>query len=239
VQTTPVNAELIKYVSNAFLAARLSFVNEIAGLADRIGADITEVMKGVGLDPRIGSSYLEAGAGWGGPCFGKDTSALLSLGEENSYEMPVLESAIIANDRQRRAVVEKLARALGGLSGRSIGVLGLAYKAGTDEVIDSPALAVASGLIEAGARVRGFDPMAEEAARTKYPHLQIEYGDTPLDTAQGCDALVVMCDWPEFKQLPFGRLAAAMRGKVLLDARNALERRAVEESGLTYLGMGR
>jgi len=239
VQTTPVNAELIKYVSNAFLAARLSFVNEIAGLADRIGADITEVMKGVGLDPRIGSGYLEAGVGWGGPCFGKDTSALLRLGEENSYEMPVLESAIIANDRQRRAVVEKLARALGGLNGKTVGVLGLAYKAGTDEVIDSPALAVASGLIEAGARVRGFDPMAEEAARTKYPHLQIEYGDTPLDSAQGCDALVVMCDWPEFKQLPLGRLAAAMRGKVLLDARNALERQAVEEGGLTYLGMGR
>jgi len=239
VLTTPVNAELIKYVSNAFLAARLSFVNEIAGLADRIGADITEVMKGVGLDPRIGSSYLEAGVGWGGPCFGKDTSALLSLGEENGYEMPVLQSTIIANDRQRRAVVGKLERALGGLTGRTIGVLGLAYKAGTDEVIDSPALAVASGLIEAGAHVRGFDPMAEATARTKYPHLQIEYCDAPLDTARGCDALVVMCDWPEFKDLPLERLAAAMRGKILLDARNALERRSVEGSGLTYLGMGR
>jgi len=237
--TTPVNAELIKYVSNAFLAARLSFVNEIAGLADRIGADITEVMKGVGLDPRIGSSYLEAGVGWGGPCFGKDTSALLSLGEENGYEMPVLQSTIMANDRQRRAVVGKLERALEGLNGRTVGVLGLAYKAGTDEVIDSPALAVASGLIEAGARVRGFDPMAEAAARTKYPHLQIEYCDAPLDTARGCDALVVMCDWPEFMDLPFERLAAAMRGKILLDARNALERSSVEGSGLTYLGMGR
>jgi UDPglucose 6-dehydrogenase len=239
VATTPLNAELIKYVSNAFLAARLSFVNEIAGLAERLGGDITEVMRGVGLDPRIGSSYLVAGVGWGGPCFGKDASALLRLAEDRNYEMPILQSTITVNERQRRAVVEKLERALGTLQGMTVGLLGLAYKADTDEVIDSPSLAVASWLAAAGAKVRGFDPMAEQAAKRWYPHIDIEYSNSALEAADGCDAVVVMCEWQQFRELPLRELARRMRGKILLDAKNYLERQSVEESGLTYYGMGR
>jgi len=239
VTTTPLNAELIKYVSNAFLAARLSFVNEIAGLAERVGGDITQVMYGVGLDPRIGSSYLAAGVGWGGPCFGKDTSALLRLAEDNDYDMPVLQSTIAVNQRQRRAVVEKLERTLGTLQGKTVGLLGLAYKANTGEVHDSPALAVASGLTAAGARVRGYDPMAEAAAKRWYPHVDIEYSRSALEAAHDCDAVMVMCEWQEFKELPLPQLASVMKGKALLDAKNVLDRRSVEQSGLTYLGMGR
>jgi UDPglucose 6-dehydrogenase len=239
VSTSLANAELIKYVANAFLAARLSFVNEVGGLAERVGADITEVMQGVGLDPRIGPRYLEAGIGWGGPCFAKDTSALLRLGEDHDYEMPLLQSTIDVNDRQRRAVVQKLERAIGPLAGKTVAVLGLAYKPDTDEVIDSPALAVAAGLVEAGARVRGYDPQAEETARRWYPDLPIEYADSALEAAGGCDAVLVMCEWQEFRRLPLGELAARMRGDILLDGKNYLERRSVEESGLTYLGVGR
>ena len=239
VSTSLANAELIKYVANAFLAARLSFVNEVGGLAERVGADITEVMKAVGLDPRIGPRYLEAGIGWGGPCFAKDTSALLRLGEDHGYEMPVLQSTIAVNDRQRRSVVEKLEHALGPLGGKTVAVLGLAYKPDTDEVIDSPALAVAAGLVEAGARVRGYDPLAEQTARRWYPNLDIEYAESALEAARGCDAVLVMCEWPEFRRLPLGELASAMSGKLLLDGKNYLERRPVEESGLTYLGIGR
>jgi UDPglucose 6-dehydrogenase len=239
VSTSLANAELIKYVANAFLAARLSFVNEVGGLAERVGADITEVMKGVGLDPRIGPRYLEAGIGWGGPCFGKDTSALLRLGEDHGYDMPVLRSTIDVNDRQRRAVVDKLEKALGGLRDKTVAVLGLAYKPDTDEVIDSPALAVAAGLTDAGARVRGYDPMAERTARRWYPDLQIEYSASALDAARGCDAVLLMCEWPEFRHLPLREIAAAMRGRLLLDGKNYLDRRSVEQSGLNYLGMGR
>ena len=237
--TTPVNAELIKYASNAFLATKLSFVNELAGLAESVGADIETIVAGIGYDPRIGPHYLRAGPGWGGPCLGKDARALLSVAGERGVEMSVVSAAVGANACQRRRLVERLAASLGSLRGTTIGILGLAFKANTDDLADSPALDVASALVEAGASVRCYDPMAEERARREFPQLGVQYEDSVEEASRGCDALVVMTDWDEFKHLPWGELGGRMRRRTVLDARNMLDRMAVEEAGFTYLGVGR
>ena len=235
--TTPVNAELVKYASNTFLVTRLSFVNELAGLAERVGGDIKEVVKGVGLDPRIGPHYMEAGIGWGGPCLGKDASALLRVGESHNYGMPMLRSAIEINRRQRRAVVEKLEQALGSLQDVTIGILGLAYKAGTDDITDSPGIEVASMLIAAGARVRGYDPRVAAKAARHNPSLRV--CSTIEEVTEGCDALILISNAQQFQEMPVAELGRLMRRRVLVDAKNLLDQRSVEAAGFTYLGLGR
>ena len=235
--TTPVNAELIKCASNAFLVTKLSFVNELAGLAERVGGDIREVVKGVGLDPRIGPHYMEAGIGWGGPCLGKDTSALLRVADSYNYAMPMLRSAIEINRRQRRAVVEKLEQALGSLQDVTIGILGLAYKAGTDDTTDSPGIEVASMLIAAGARVRGYDPRVAAKAAQHNPNLRV--CSTIEEVTEGCDALILISNGQQFQELPLAELGRLMRRRVFIDAKNLLDRRSVEAAGFTYLGLGR
>jgi len=214
-------------------------VNELAGLAESVGADIETIVAGIGYDPRIGPHYLRAGPGWGGPCLGKDARALLSVAGERGVEMSVVSAAVGANARQRRRLVERLAASLGSLRGTTIGILGLAFKANTDDLADSPALDVASALVEAGASVRCYDPMAEERARREFPQLGVQYEDSVEEASRGCDALVVMTDWDEFKHLPWGELGGRMRRRTVLDARNMLDRMAVEEAGFTYLGVGR
>jgi UDPglucose 6-dehydrogenase len=237
ISTRPVNAELIKYASNAFLATKISFLNEIARLAEGLGADVTEVAQGVGLDPRIGQHYFQAGPGWGGPCLGKDARALLSVAGDQGQEMPLLAGAVASNTRQREHIVERLEGALGSLRGATIGILGLSFKSGTDDTTDS--LDVASLLLQRGAEVRSYDPLAEERAKKDRPELSIAYHHCPLQMSVGCDALLVMTEWEEFKELSWADLSQRMRKRTVFDARNLLDRQQVEAAGFTYLGIGR
>jgi UDPglucose 6-dehydrogenase len=239
VSTTRTNGELIKYAANAFLATKLSFLNEIARLAEKLGADIAAVARGVGLDHRIGPHYFQAGPGWGGPCLGKDARALIAAAEDLGQEMPLLAAAVESNARQREHIVDRLEAELGSLRGATIGLLGLSFKAGTDDITDSPALDVASLLLERGARVRSYDPLAEERAKRERAELAIEYHDCPAEMSTGCDALVLMTDWEEFKRLSWEELAHKVRRRTVLDARNVLDRREMEAAGFTYLGIGR
>jgi UDPglucose 6-dehydrogenase len=239
VQTGPVEAELTKYAANAFLATKLSFVNELAHLAGELGADIEAVTNGIGLDPRIGPHYMKAGPGWGGPCLGKDSLALLAIAAENRSQMSVVEAAVSANARQREHLVERLEAALGSCRGATIGILGLAFKANTDDLSDSPALELASLLLARGATVRCYDPMAEERAKRERPDLALQYHDSVDEMSKGCDALVVMTDWSQFTRLPWAELAKTMRQRTVLDARNLLDRSLMEGAGFTYLGVGR
>ena len=235
--TRPVNAELIKYAANAFLATKLSFINEVARLADRLGADIAEVADAVGLDHRIGPHYFQAGPGWGGPCLGKDSRALVTLAADHQLEMPLLVAAIDTNTRQREHIVERLEEAVGSLQEATIGILGLSFKAGTDDVTESPALDVADLLIQRGARVRSYDPEAEGAAMRYRPELAVEYHDCVSDMSEGCDAILVMTDWEEFRHLSWPDLADRVRGRIVMDARNFLDRRQLEQAGFAYIGV--
>ena len=239
VRTAPVNAELIKYGSNAFLATKLTFVNEIARLARSLGGDIRDVVKGIGLDPRIGSQYMQPGPGYGGPCLGKDTRALAAVGADFGEETPLLEAVSKSNALQRKHIVDELEGALGSVDGATIGLLGLTFKAGTDDVTDSPALDVAAILLERGAIVRAYDPAGEERAKARYPDLAIEYNERPDEMSDGCDAMILMTDWPEFRDLDWKSLARRVNQSLVVDARNWLDQQAVEAAGFQYLGLGR
>ncbi|MGI9952912.1 UDP-glucose/GDP-mannose dehydrogenase family protein [Moorellaceae bacterium AZ2] len=239
VSTDPTSAEMIKYASNAFLALKISFINEIAGLCERVGADVTEVARGMGLDPRIGSRFLAAGLGWGGSCFPKDTAALLAMGEEHGYAMPIVAACREVNFRQRYRVVEKLQEALKGVRGRVVGVLGLAFKPGTDDVRESPALEVVRILAERGAHVRAHDPVALDKARRALEGLEVEFFEDPYALASGAEALVLATDWPEYRHLDLARLAGMMRTPVLVDGRNLFDPEEVRRAGWTYMGVGR
>ncbi|MBC7344806.1 MAG: UDP-glucose/GDP-mannose dehydrogenase family protein, partial [Clostridia bacterium] len=239
VTTDPVSAEMIKYAANAFLALKISFINEIAGLCEKVGADVTEVARGIGLDPRIGPRFLEAGLGWGGSCFPKDTAALVAMGKELSYPMKLVEAAREVNFRQRERAVEKLQDALKGVRGRVIGILGLAFKPGTDDVREAPALHLIRLLLEREAHVRAHDPVAIENARRALAGLDVEFFTDPYAMAQGADALVLATEWPEYRRLDLKRLAQSMRTPVLLDGRNIFNPAEARQAGFLYLGMGR
>jgi UDPglucose 6-dehydrogenase len=233
------SAELTKYAANAFIAMKLSFIKEVARLAEQVGADITQVATGIGLDERIGARYLQAGIGWGGSCLAKDTLGLIADGRAHGLAMPMVQAARDVNDGQRTWVVDKLAAALGGLAGRTVGLLGLAFKPHTDDLRDAPALAIASRLISMGAIVRAHDPVALERARLEHPESGIHYCAHVAEVAADADALVLATEWPEYRTLPWRELAGRMRTAVLLDGRNALERDELQRAGFTYLGMGR
>jgi len=237
--TTPVNAELIKYGSNAFLATKLTFVNELARLAHSLGGDITDVTYGVGLDPRIGSQYMQAGPGFGGPCLGKDTKALAAVGDDVGEETPLIDAVSVSNEIQRMRIVDRVEEALGSIRGATVGLLGLSFKAGTDDVTDSPALGVAEVLLERGAEVRAFDPAAEERAQMTHPELAIAYHDHVDGMTDDCDALVLMTDWPEFRHIDWTDVARRVRGRLVVDSRNFLDRERVEAAGFTYVSLGR
>ncbi len=240
ITTTPTSAELIKYAANSFLALKISFINEIAGLCERVGADVTEVARGIGLDSRIGPRFLQAGLGWGGSCFPKDTAALLAMAREHNYEMPIVEAAREVNFHQRLLAVERLQEVLKGVRGRVVGILGLAFKPGTDDVREAPSLDIIRMLVERGAHVKVHDPVALENARRALAELaDVEYIPDPYDVARGADALVLVTEWPEYRRLDLGKLAAAMRTPVLLDGRNIFDPAEARQAGLTYLGMGR
>jgi len=239
ITTDPASAEMIKYASNTFLATKISFVNEIAVLCEQVGADIVEVARGMGLDPRIGPRFLQAGLGWGGGCFPKDTAALISLGRDHGCPMALVEAARRVNFAQRQRLVDRLQNELKGVRGRIIGVLGLTFKPGTGDLRDAPALDVVRALATRGAYVRVHDPVALEEAKRILVDVEVEYCETPDALAEGADALFVATEWPDYRKLDLARLASVMRTRVLMDGRNLYNPRVARQAGFVYLGVGR
>jgi UDPglucose 6-dehydrogenase len=235
ISTDLASAELIKYAANAFLSLKISYINEIGLLAERVGANISHVAQGMGLDARIGTRFLQAGIGWGGSCFGKDTAALVATAAEYGLDMPIVRAAREVNQRQRERVVDKLLAEMKILKGRTIGLLGLAFKPDTDDLREAPALEVARKLIERGARVRAHDPIAMDVFRRNYPDSAITLCATAQELAQGADALVLVTEWPEYRHLDWESLGGVMQNKLLLDGRRILDRTRVEASGFRYL----
>ncbi|MFM2125427.1 MAG: UDP-glucose 6-dehydrogenase TuaD [Acidobacteriota bacterium] len=235
ISTDLASAELIKYAANAFLSLKISYINEIGLLAERVGANISHVARGMGLDARIGTRFLQAGIGWGGSCFGKDTAALVATAAEYGVDMQIVRSAREVNHRQRERVIEKLLGELKILKGRTIGLLGLAFKPDTDDLREAPALEVAQKLIERGARVKAHDPVAMESYRRFYPDSSVILCDTAEEVANGADAVVLITEWPQYRDLPWDQLAPAMNGAVLVDGRNHLDRARLESAGFRVI----
>jgi UDPglucose 6-dehydrogenase len=236
-RTDVASAEMIKLAANAFLATKISFINEIANVCEEVGADVVEVARGMGLDDRIGPKFLQAGLGYGGSCFTKDVSALKLLAGNSGYHFQLLNAVIEVNELQKRRVVSKLQRHLGSLAGRRVGLLGLAFKPNTDDMRGASSLVLAARLQAEGAHVRAFDPIAEEEARGLMP--QLAYGDSALDVIEDADAVILVTEWPEFIELEWEEVARVMRGTLVIDGRNALDGDVVRAAGLAYEGIGR
>jgi len=230
-------AELIKYASNAFLATKISFINELARLCEAVGGDVHQVAVGMGLDNRIGRKFLHPGPGFGGSCLPKDLSALLQVAKEWDVPLGVAEATLAANVRQRAWVVEKVAAAAGDLAGKAVGVLGLAYKPNTDDIREAPALAIIAEFLARGARVRAYDPEAMPRAREVFADL--DYRPDPYAVAEGADVLVVVTEWNEFRNLDLERVRALMARPVLVDLRNVYDPAKARALGFQYTGVGR
>jgi UDPglucose 6-dehydrogenase len=239
VTTTLTSAEMIKYSANAFLALKIGFSNEMANICERIGADVTEVMRGIGLDQRIGTAFLNAGIGWGGSCFGKDISSLVHTASEYGFQAHILEASLAVNRAQRNVVIQKLQEKLFILKGRTVALLGLAFKPNTDDLRDAPSLHIAHKLIQMGARVRAYDPVAMNACREQHPNLRIVYCNDALSAAEHADALVLVTEWPEFAGLNLHDLAGRMNNPVLVDGRNLFSAERARQAGFDYAGIGR
>ena len=232
-------AELIKYAANAFLATKITFINEIADLCERVGADVHDVARGMGLDGRIGRKFLHAGPGYGGSCFPKDTLALARTAQDAGAPMRLVETTIAVNEARKAQMADRVIAACGGsLAGRTVAVLGLAFKPETDDMRDAASLAVIPRLIEAGAAIRAFDPAAMDHARALLPE-GVHYATGALDAAAGADALVLLTEWNEFRALAPQRLRQAMRGDILLDLRNVWDPVVMREAGFRYHSIGR
>jgi UDPglucose 6-dehydrogenase len=235
--TDRASAEMIKYAANAFLATKISFINEIGSICERVGADVKEVAGGIGLDNRIGAAFLSAGIGWGGSCFPKDLASLVHTGREYGYEAKLLDAVRDVNGAQRVIVVRKLQERLKLIKGKTIALWGLAFKPGTDDLRDAPALLIAERLTELGAEVRAYDPQAMEAARRG--NVKAELCPDPYAAARGADAVVLITEWAEFSQIEWPRLREEMRRPLLVDGRNALDRSTLLWHGFEYCGVGR
>jgi UDPglucose 6-dehydrogenase len=233
-----VSAEMIKYASNAFLATKISFINEVANLCELVGADISEVAYGLGLDERVGSRFLSAGLGWGGSCFPKDVAALRATAREYDHATPLLDAATAVNEKQRRRVIHKLQRDLHSLKGRRVALLGLSFKPNTDDLREAPSLTIAGALNSLGAKVIGYDPVAGKAAAELMPDIQAVFD--LYDALRGAHAAVVVTEWQEVRGLDPKKAASLMREpKLIVDGRNALDATASQEAGLLYRGFGR
>jgi UDPglucose 6-dehydrogenase len=237
VRTDIRSAEMVKLASNAFLATKISFINEIANVCEETGADVVEVARGMGLDDRIGSKFLQAGIGFGGSCFPKDVAALKQLAGNSGYHFQLLNSVIEVNELQKRRVIAKLQKHLGSLVGKEIALLGLAFKPNTDDMREASSLVLSARLSAAGARVRAYDPVAEDEARKLIRG--VEFKPTAAEAVDGADAIVLVTEWPEFGELDFGAVSEAMRGRLVVDGRNFLDPAAVSAAGLIYEGIGR
>jgi UDPglucose 6-dehydrogenase len=231
------SAEMIKYAANAFLATKISFINEVANICDRVGADVTQVAQGIGLDSRIGDKFLQAGIGWGGSCFPKDVSALIHTADDYGYEAELLKSAVNVNNRQRVIAIEKLQHELKILKGKTVGLLGLTFKPDTDDMRDAPALNLIEQLNRLGARVKAYDPIVSQSGLSHGLSGVIIETD-PEMLADGCDALVVVTDWKEFQKLDYHKMAKLMINPVMIDGRNFVDRATVQKAGFRYVGIG-
>ncbi len=231
-------AELTKYAANAFLAVKISFINEIADLCEAVDADVQDVARGIGLDNRIGPKFLHAGPGYGGSCFPKDTLALLQTAQGAGVDQRIVATTVKVNDDRKAQMVERVERALGGsVAGKRVGVLGLAFKPNTDDMREAPSIPLVNALVERGATVSAFDPVARHQAEQILSG--IEFADDAYAAADGADALVIVTEWDEFRALDLDRIASSLRGNALVDLRNVYDRSEAEEAGLSYYGVGR
>jgi UDPglucose 6-dehydrogenase len=237
VRTDIASAEMIKLAANAFLATKISFINEIANVCEETGADVLEVARGMGLDERIGKHFLKPGIGFGGSCFPKDVSALKQLAGNSGYHFQLLTAVIEVNELQKRRVVGKLQKHLGSLVGKQITLLGLAFKANTDDMREASSLVLAARLQADGAQVRAYDPVAEEEARKLM--VGVEFADSALGALDGADACILVTEWPEFRDIDWSAAADSMAGNLIIDGRNYVDPDSVREAGFVYEGIGR
>jgi UDPglucose 6-dehydrogenase len=235
--TDVASAEMIKYASNAFLATKISFINAIANICEAAGADVVQVMKGMGFDQRIGTAFLQAGLGYGGSCFPKDSLALIGTAERFGYDFKLLKSVVEINSCQATRFMDRLENALGSFDGKTVAVLGIAFKPNTDDLREAKALEIIARLLASGAKVRAYDPIAMEKAREIFP--QIEYSEHAIDAAKEADAVVLVTEWNEFKFLNLEKLKNVMRGNVLFDGRNVYDPDRMKRLGFDYHCIGR
>ena len=240
IETGLETAEMIKYASNAFLAVKITFINEIANLCEKVGANVQEVAKALGKDGRIGPKFLHPGAGYGGSCFPKDTQALARTGRDFDEPLSVIETTIAANERQKARMVRKIDEGMGGVAGKTIAVLGLAFKPNTDDMRDAPSLTICEGLVERGALLRVWDPaaMKEAAWRLESIRDRICFASDEYDAVTGADAVVILTEWNQFRNLDLVKAREIMRGSVFFDLRNIYQRSRLEPQGFTYFGVG-
>jgi UDPglucose 6-dehydrogenase len=232
------SAEMIKYAANAFLATKISFINEVANICDRVGADVTQIAKGIGLDSRIGNKFLNSGIGWGGSCFPKDVAALIHTADDYGYEAQLLKAAVNVNERQRVLAIEKLQQTLKILKGKTVGLLGLTFKPDTDDMRDAPALNIIEQLNRLGAKVKAYDPIVSQTGmRHGLTGVLVETDAERL--ADGCDALVLVTEWEQFKNLDYSKMATLMSHPVMIDGRNFLDPETLVRAGFQYVGIGR
>lgn len=239
VVTSLTSAEMIKYAANSFLALKISFANEIANISERVGADVQDIMLGIGLDQRIGARFLSAGIGWGGSCFGKDIQSLMHTAREYGYRAQILEAAYEVNSTQRQHVIQRLQELLFILKGRTIALLGLAFKPDTDDLRDAPSLEIAAQLLTLGARVKAYDPVAMEACQRQHGDLAIHYCQDAMEALHGADALVLVTEWPEFRNIDLYEAGKVMARRVLIDGRNLYDPEVARAAGFDYCCIGR
>lgn len=239
ITTTTRSAELIKHASNAFLALKISFSNAVATICEGIGADVVDVCRGIGADSRIGPRFLQPGVGFGGSCFPKDLTAFRVIARDSGYDFRLLDEVLRINEEQRANFVRKVRKALWTLRGKHLGVLGLSFKGGTDDIRESPAIALISSLLKEGATVKAYDPAAMECAREAFAPGEIEFATDPYQAAAGCDALLILTDWEEFSRLDLKRVRAALKYPIVIDGRNLYDPEAMTAQGLTYCSVGR
>lgn len=235
--TDPESAEMIKYAANAFLATKITFINEIANICEKVGADIKEVAKGIGLDNRISPKFLQAGIGFGGACFPKDTKAVTKIGENVGYDFEVVKSVIKVNEKQKLRPFEKLQRSLGTINGKTIGILGLSFKPNTDDMREAPSIDIINAIQKSGGKVKAYDPISIETAKNVL--MNVEYANTPYDAVRDVDAIILVTEWKEFSLLDFKKVKELSKGNIFIDGRNVFEYNEMKEFGFEYYCIGR
>jgi UDPglucose 6-dehydrogenase len=237
VMTNLESAELTKYAANAFLATKISFINEISNICERVGADVHDVAKGMGLDNRIGRKFLHAGPGFGGSCFPKDTHALVAIAAKHDYRIRIVQAAIEVNEAQRQLMIRKIKNAMGEVKGKTIAMLGLSFKPNTDDMRDAPSIAIIEGLQKEGARIQAYDPVAMDEARKFLK--DVHYAEETYDTLRDADALVFMTEWNQFRSLDLDKVKSLLRAPIVIDLRNIYDSEKMRENGFQYTGVGR
>jgi UDPglucose 6-dehydrogenase len=233
------SAELIKYAANSYLAMRVSYINEIANICEKVGADAHQVAMGMGLDNRIGKKFLHPGPGYGGSCFPKDTRAFLQLAEDYKYDFQIMKAVIDVNEKQKKRAVKKIGQAVGDLNGKTIGILGLSFKPNTDDMRDSPSIPIISHLIKNGAKVKAYDPAAMEESKKHINGDNVQYCKSVYEVAKDCDSLVFITEWNQFRKIDLEKIKQLMKKPIIVDLRNIYEPEVMREMGFEYTGVGR